>query len=343
MNSRLFVSMASMALVGLASFVYAPAPAIAAGNKLSLFDKLQSQPVAEITLFTDLNSLVDNKRTDDYLPAVFEHEGQHWDISVRVRGRYRRRVCDFPPLRLQFDKQMLKAGGLQGYNSFKLVTHCSDEMESKELVLREQLAYELYAQLSADHFRTQLVRITYRDTESALRLVRYGILIEDTDEMAARAGGEECDECFAQPFDRFSPGNMEQVALFQYMIGNADWSARSLRNIKIVRNEQNGLLEAVPYDFDFAILIDAPYLRLNADWGQTAENPRVFIWELDAAPRIGAAIDHFLSRKQALLDRVDAYEALGKRSRKAVREQLEAFFGELESGAFLAKLPTAQG
>ncbi len=49
------------------------------------------------------------------------------------------------------------------------------------------------------------------------------------------------------------------MAVFQYMIGNTDWSVPYLQNIKLLSLKPNEFPYAVPYDFDHAGIVNAPY------------------------------------------------------------------------------------
>ena len=52
-----------------------------------------------------------------------------------------------------------------------------------------------------------------------------------------------------------------KMAVFQYMIGNTDWSVPFLQNIKLITNDSTKAPVAVPYDFDHAGIVDADYAK----------------------------------------------------------------------------------
>ena len=53
--------------------------------------------------------------------------------------------------------------------------------------------------------------------------------------------------------------SLVKLSLFQYMIWNNDWSVPLLHNVKIVKITSNSLPIPVPYDFDWAGIVSAPY------------------------------------------------------------------------------------
>ena len=51
---------------------------------------------------------------------------------------------------------------------------------------------------------------------------------------------------------------MLRLAVFQYLIGNTDWSVKALHNIKLLSVPGSAPI-AVPYDFDYSGLVNASY------------------------------------------------------------------------------------
>jgi hypothetical protein len=55
--------------------------------------------------------------------------------------------------------------------------------------------------------------------------------------------------------------SFHRMALFEYFIGNTDWSVEFLQNVKLLAQDSNGIAHTVPYDFDHAGLVSAPYAK----------------------------------------------------------------------------------
>ena len=138
---------------------------------------------------------------------------------------------------------------------------------SRDLVFREYLTYKLYNELTPNSLRVQLVKITYLDKSNPdYRLTRYGFLIEDEEEFSWRTAATVKEQMGLKPTE-LSPSHEKLAALFQYMIGNTDWSVEMRRNLEILE-KPDGKLVPVPYDFDFSGIVSAPYARPNVDVGQ---------------------------------------------------------------------------
>lgn len=303
----------------------------------SIFDVINQQDIVEMTLTAEIDSLIETRKTKDYRVADLSFKdgaGIHhnYQIKVRPRGKFRRRVCDFPPLKIKFSKEQLEAAGLSKHNDLKLVTHCmEDESFNENLLLREYLTYKLYNELSPNSFRTQLVKITYQDVnDKRKKQVRFGFLIEDVDELADRMGGRECDDCFGLAKEQINSSQENVVALFQYMIGNVDWNLDMHRNIKFIRQE-DGFHIAVPYDFDYSVLVGAPYLRPNTDLQQTMAMERIFLGNTQESEKLKGTISYFKTKRKALLDIIRNFHYLNKQERFEIELYIESFFDQIDN------------
>ena len=303
----------------------------------TLFNLFHTNQILPIEIDMDFDALETNKNTDEKSLAVFRFQqgnGQWKELSakLKVRGRYRRRVCDRPPLKIDFSKKELKAMGLSPFDDLKLVTHCFDGSAGRDAVLREYLAYRMYNVLTDQSFRAQLVEVTYRDTRSKDKYTAYGILLEDVDELAARNNSVECEECYGVGEELFAQQNLATHALFQYMIGNVDWSINMNRNIKLMQDANAGNYWIAPYDFDFSGLVDPSYAVLSNDYGQKDITDRVFLGSMNIEPVLKESIALFMLKKPQLYTEIQQLEGLSKSSKKAVKNYLDSFFEELENG-----------
>ena len=302
----------------------------------SIFDSFYSEDILVVTLTTDLDSLINERRREEYQEATFEYKDragnkQAWTIDVRPRGKFRRRICDFPPVKMQFPKKLLKEAGFNKHNDLKLVTHClEDDEESQMNVMLEFLAYQIYNIMTPNSYRVQLVKIKYKDSKGNIRPIkRYGIILEDTDEMAERLGGEECDGCINPSTDQIVPEEENMLSVFQYMIGNSDWSMELTRNLKLVERE-NGKYLAVPYDFDFSGLVSAGYAIPNTDYGSWHVQNRIFLGWQPEQEILWNTLEIYRSKKEAVFKKIKKTKPLGKYGRLFANAYLDRFYYLLE-------------
>ena len=325
--SRLFATL----IIGLLLTCSAVAGTALPKSGKSLFDRWANNETLSIELHINMDSLEAYRKKADYLPAAVIAGGQELDLEVAVRGRFRRRTCAMPPLKLKFAKEGLRDHGLNTHNDFKLVTHCTDDKAGMDAILREQLAYELYRTINPEaSFRTQLLEVTYVNTVDGSRTKNVAIMIEDYDELQDRLELDGCKECYGSTTEQVD--NLAEVTLFQYMIGNADFDVKMVRNTKLLVDE-TGRRTAVPYDFDFSGLTDASYATPLAGLGQVKVTDRVLVETCE-----GEVIDYteaiadFQAKQTTLLGQVDAFPGLSKKSKKQVTKYLQGFFAELDAG-----------
>lgn len=189
-------------------------------------------------------------------------DGTSHDLSllIRTRGKFRleRSTCQFPPLRLNLKKGELEGTFLEGQDKLKLVTHCRDRDDYEQNVLEEYLVYRMFNQITDRSFRVRLARMTYHDTSgSDDPTTRWGFLIEDDDLMAERLGGVLLEE-EVHPA-RILGADAGPVTLFQFMVGNTDFSLFRDHNTKLVAKGNEVI--PIPYDFDWTGFVDARYAR----------------------------------------------------------------------------------
>jgi hypothetical protein len=304
----------------------------------SLFDQCEEQSVTSIELHVNFDTLEAFRKKEGEVAAKVIADGQVLDLDVSVRGRFRRRTCTMPPLKLQFKKSNLRAFGLNTHNDFKLVTHCTEGEEGQDALLREQLAYELYNTVNPTaSFRTRLLSVTYVNTVDNSTVTSYAILIEDTDELRERMGMEmkNCDDCYSLPAAQVT--NAETIGLFQYMIGNSDFSTTMVRNLKMMR-APDGSTVAVPYDFDFSGMVNASYASGFPHLGETKVTDRTLIWEYsDAAPDFYQAKQYFLDMEEELMGQVAGFDQMSGKSKREISKYLKTFFKELKADEISAK------
>ena len=299
----------------------------------SLFDYLsKSGQLIELTIKTDMDEMINNRRRADYQPAALlytdaQGEEIEWEIGVVPRGNYRRRICDFPPIRLNFSRSELAQSKLNPeFDKLKMVTHCLDEKEDEDFVLKEYLAYKLYNQLTPNSYRVQLVRATYLDTEGKYRKIRrFAILIEETDELAHRLGGAEC-ETMGQPADSIAIAEENLMAVFQYMLGNEDWSIIMLRNVKLIRPNDGGRLIPVPYDFDFSGFVNTPYAVANSQLGLSHVKQRIFLGNAAEKEQLRETLAHFRRHRNHLRSIIDDFKWLNFSVRTNAIEYIDSFY-----------------
>jgi len=139
-------------------------------------------------------------------------------------------------------------------HKLKLVMPCTGD----EYVIREWLAYKIYNLVTPYSFRARLVKVKLEDEKFKKPIDPfYGILIEEEKQMAKRNKSVIVEKNL-QP-KQIKEEAFFKMSVFQYLIGNTDWSIQYQQNIKLVSPGSGDSIIAVPYDFDHSGLVNAPY------------------------------------------------------------------------------------
>ena len=309
----------------------APLWSQAPAKKVSAFEFITQKEGAAIQLEFDLTELLNNKKSTHYYPAGLTLEdGTSIAAEVRARGKFRRRVSEVPPLKIKFSKKDMRALGLDTLNEVRLVLPCSFTPEDEARVLREYIAYRMYERLSSYHVKARLIQITLRDSHvESSRPQVWAILLEHDEEIAVRLhGGME--KNFGVLTDSVDASHAALNAVFQYMIGNTDWSMMDARNIYQFRPAAGGKIIPIPYDFDFSGLVDASYATPTKESGLLNVRERALIASGISASDIQKALDTLKSAESDLqgickLHQLDAHHS------KQVEEYIAAFFTAIRS------------
>jgi hypothetical protein len=294
---------------------------------MSVFNYLAAQEGSSFTLELDLQDIIDNKKTNQYFPAtIVTPDGRSFNLEVRPRGKFRRKACEIPPLKLKFAKKALKANHLDTLNEVKMLVPCYNNSRGEDLILREYVAYKLYEKINpAASVRARLVKLVVRDRrEGRPRKPAYALMVEHEEETAARLQGK-MEALYNLPQDSFAMEHLALNAVFQYMIGNTDWELHNFRNIYLFRSFSGGKLIPLPFDFDFSGLVSAPYATPGSTTGLGKVQDRLLMAEGISAGALRNAVQTVKSKQAELLAICNA-SYLDKETAQALTHYLRSFF-----------------
>ena len=286
----------------------------------------------EIELKGPVDSTIDDREERRERPFTLGLEGEEWPVQVRVRGksRSREKICDFPPLRLKFENA---AGVFAGQTKLKLVTHCKTADSGDSNAMEEYATYRIFNLLTPTSFRVRAVRVTYSDTESRSKSdpdPRYGFLIESADDLAERTGAG-MPELDGVRLSQLDSDHAALVYVFQYLIGNTDWSLvtgdgsnHCCHNGLLL--EFNGQLRYVPYDFDLAGLVNASYAKPDPSLRIRNVRKRRYLGFCTEPEPLFTAIRKVVGLEEAIYEVVRTTPGLSERNRVSDIEYLEQFF-----------------
>src|SRR6266545_3845510 len=158
------------------------------------------------------------------------------------------------------------------------------------------------------------------------RLFERNLLRESDTALARRIGAAPvpADNLYDPLMD---PSYMTLVAVFQYLIGNSDWSVWKRHNIAIFQlgAEPKPLL-AVPYDYDFSGAVNAPYATPPEQLKIQSVRQRVYRGFCQPDSVLTPVLARFRAAKDSMYAAVRAVPDLPERDVRNVLEYFDEFY-----------------
>ncbi len=221
-------------------------------------------------------------------------------MRVKTHGIWRLKHCDFPPLRLNISNKETKGTLFRDLQKPKFVNVCNDRNNYEQLTLQEMQLYRIYQLLTPASHRVRTLRVAYADSASGkVEATRYAFLFEDPDELADRLGGRMT-KIKGAGADDLDPALAAIVYLFQFMIGNTDFSFNGLHNGEIVSRPDGSAALPIAYDFDFSGAVNAPYATVDPRLSVKRVRDRIYRGFCAFKPELPGAIALFKQKKDAI-------------------------------------------
>lgn len=248
-------------------------------------------------------------------------------VRIRTRGHFRLRpsVCRFAPIRVDFPDSGLKNTPFAGQESLKIGSHCQNDGRYLNYMRREYLANRLYNVLTDVSLRVRMVEATYVDSASGKVVTeRPAILFENEDEAAQRLGGK-IQEWRGAVFADLHPETLLMMSIFEYAIGNTDWSIFALHNVRVIAMPDGRILP-IAYDFDFSGLVNAHYAAPDPRMGIRSVRDRLYRGPCFTLPEVLAVTDYIHGKRNELLAAIAEVPGFSDDEQKQARSFLEPFF-----------------
>jgi len=301
-------------------------------DTLADFGLFTKDDILELSLRFDITQYKKKKPKDEYLDAILTYHISKTDsinknIRIKSRGEFRNGYCSFPPIYINFKKTDFKKEDLSKLEKVKLVTHCQSGNE--DIVFKEYLIYKLYNVLTDSSFRVRLLKINYINTFKKSKPIRsFAFFIEPLDLLAERINSVPV-EVLTLNQKNIVPGMMDRAAIFNYMIGNTDWSVPNLHNCKVlVKNsiDRSDLGMIVPYDFDYSGLVNATYAVPAEGLGIESVRQRIYMGTCRSEEVYRNALKEFADKKESFYKVIRDFPYLDDRTKKDMVRYLDEFY-----------------
>jgi hypothetical protein len=276
-------------------------------------------------------------------PAAEEHPV---NLSARGIARRQRENCEFPPLKVEFTAKPPATSLFERQKKLKLVAHCRASPGFQQHVLLEYAAYKMLNVLTPTGFRVRLASVDYQNEAGKPIISRLGFFIEDPDDAGKRVGLKQVELMGRISSAQLEPTAAARTALFQYMVGNLDWSMRAgaagqscCHNAKLFApnaNARQGLIP-VAYDFDFTGFVDAPYATPPEELGVSSVRERKYRGYCIHNPQALAVAADFRAKRGEMIAALNAVPQLEERTKRKAMAFLDGFYRDIATDADVQK------
>jgi len=340
-------------LIGLAGIILFISGPVAAQNEIRSRSYVDTLEVYEglfkyedplhLTMKFNARQFRRTKRQDKYQPAeLTNHVNDSFHIThpvrIKARGIFRLDYCTTPPFWLNIRYSGIETEELKNIRKMKMVTKCKSSKSYNDYLLREYMVYKIYNIITPNSFRVRLVRLSYVDTGSKKNRTSedWAFLIEPEEMLAERLDAKviESDKMSMRTTHKQS---MDQMAMFQYMIGNGDYSVTGRHNLKLLALPNPAIVGfvPVPYDFDYTGLVNTEYAIPGETLGIKSVRERYFLGPCRAKSLYLNAINRIVSFRDEINDLILNFEYLDEDAKMDMIGFLETFFVAAEDEDFI--------
>jgi hypothetical protein len=126
---------------------------------------------------------------------------------------------------------------------------------------------------------------------------------------------------------------MDRMAIFNYMIGNTDWSVPILHNCMVMSGlsiNNPGLGIIVPYDFDYSGLVNADYAVPFDGLGLNSVRERRYLGVCRSEDVFINALKEFTDKIEEFYKVINDFPLLSVKVKKDILGYLDTFYSEFD-------------
>jgi hypothetical protein len=320
----------SLMLSSVIVFSAAMSGSVAAENPL-----FQSDDPLALVLEFPLRDLMRQKKEKATVPGALRYtdiDGNNIVLNVEVstRGNSRLEHCRYPPLTINLKKKQVTSTVFAGQDELKHVTLCRDTATYRRYLSQEYTIYRIYNLLSKYSFRARMLEVTYREPSGRQpKEALAAFFIESDKEVAKRLEMTRVKSDVVES-SQLDIGQLSILTLFQFMVGNTDWSVRKgpgtehcCHNGKVVGppDSRNDWV-VLPYDFDQSGIINTSYAVPSDALPIKSVRQRLYRGFCSGNVQLESTVALFNDKRSAIEDLFDD----GSSQNKAALKYLRGFY-----------------
>ena len=268
-------------------------------------------------------------------PGEVHSDGKTFSVAVTLRGNRRlsRKVCSYPPLRLEFDKQAVTHSIFAHQSDLKLVVQCGDGATYADYLRAEYLIYKALNVLTPLSFEARWVDVTFVDTDGKMKdRVEGAFFVERKNRLAKRNGRKITDMPGLKISELDLPGAL-LLDLFQFVVANPDYSFTTAppgdeccHNAKLLSGPKSGSHTPLIYDFDSSGAINTKYAVPAANLSIRKVTDRFYMGYCEGNDGLSEARARILASQAQVLELVEVDPLLSSRMKsRLIKFMTEGF------------------
>ncbi len=295
-----------------------------------------------LTLKFDLKALKKTRHQDVYHDAemtnvVNDDIQLSNSVQVKAGGILRRDICALPPLWLNIAHSGIKADSLQDVNQLEMVVRCKNAAQYEPYVLKEYLAYKIYNIITPLSYRVRLVRLTIIDTGKGNEVTEDWAFLKEPDELMTLRLNSFMIKSDKLSMRQMNPEVINSLSMFQYMIGNTDYSVTGRHNLNILTSKEYGPTGflPVPYDFDYSGLVNADYAVPGEALGTSSVRERYYLGPCRPNQVQKETIQELAQFEDQIMEYLNDFKYLEEKEETDMIGYLSSYFKESSESGFI--------
>ncbi len=312
-------------------------PAVDADTSVPLFE---NHDLLEVTLTAEFPAIFRERdqTKSKYHPATLSYTDDSGNpvtlpVNIKTRGQFRlqRENCRYPLLFWGFDTGDVTETIFAGQDVLPVITHCQSSRRYEQYLLQEYLAYRLFQTLTERSFHLRLMQIKYVNKKKLrTKGTFYAFAVENWDALAERLGATRIEP------EKFNPLNGDPfdtvlMNVFQYMIGNTDWSAVYGHNIVLLEDVDSGSITPLPFDLDSSGVVDPLYATPGENLPIRSVRQRLYRGLCRPDEHYFPVFDRFRERRTLVYDLYRQQDGLRNRERDRTLRYFDLFYEIIDS------------
>jgi len=258
-------------------------------------------------------------------------------VQVMPSDIIRRKFCSLPSIWVNIGNSGIQTDSLQDGFRMNMVVPCKNAAQYEPYVLREYLAYKIYNIITPLSYRVRLVRLTIIDTGKGNEVTEGWAFLQEPDELMTLRLNAMMIKSDRLTMNNVNPEIINSLSMFQYMIGNGDYSVTGQHNLKILAFKEYGPTGfiTVPYDFDYSGLVNADYAVPAETLGTTSVQERYYLGPCRPEKVHKETIQELAQFEDEIMEYIKDFEYLDDKEKVDMIEYLDSYFKESKESLFI--------